>query len=425
MQLLTLGLNYETATIDVRERAAFAPEHVAPAVENMLHQGVVDEVAILSTCNRTELYCRPACNDSSASVRTVAKWLSDYRGLPENFIQQHTYNYPGERAVKHAFRVASGLDSMVLGEPQILGQMKQAFSVAQQAGGTGKVLNRLFQQTFSVAKQVRTDTSIGENPVSVAFAAVNLAKRLFADLANKTVLLIGAGETIELVAQHLTEKGVTHVMVANRNIERARLLVNQRGAQQNWEAISLAAMPKRLPDADIIVSATASTLPILGKGLIESALKIRKHKPQFIVDLAVPRDVEPEVASLPDAYLYCVDDLNQIVDQNRTARQDAAQAAEKIIDLQVVRFMHWLRALNSVPTIKQLRQSIDAIKEAELERARKRLAAGGDPEEVLNRLANTLTGKFTHHPSSVLKTAEIDGDRALVNAARKLFNLPK
>lgn len=415
MQLLTLGLNHTTATVDVREQAAFAPEYLNDALKRLSAQGVVQEAAILSTCNRTELYCRPRCD----TPEPIVEWLCNFKQLDVSDLRPNLYEHPDEKAVQHTFRVAAGLDSMVLGESQILGQMKEAFSSAQAAGTTGKVLNRLFQQSFSVAKQVRTDTAIGANAVSVAYAAVSLAKRLFADFGNKTVLLIGAGETIELVARHFVEVGVTKIIVANRNIERAQKLASE----WNCEGVSLADIPRRLPEADIIVTATASTLPILGKGLVESALKIRKHKPQFIVDLAVPRDVEPEVATLADAYLYSVDDLQQIIEDNIAARRDAAVQAEEIIDLQVVRFMRWLRSLDSIPTVRNFRDNVNELRDAELKRAIKRLQSGADAEQVLQQLANTLTNKFTHAPSQALKDAEIQGDRSILSAARKLFNL--
>ncbi len=329
-----------------------------------------------------------------------------------------TYTLPGEQAVQHAFRVASGLDSMVLGEPQILGQMKSAFSVAHQAGTTGKILNRLFQHTFSVAKQIRTDTAIGANAVSVAFAAVDLAKRIFSRLNDQTVLLLGAGETIELVARHLKQNDVKHIIVANRSIERAQTLTEQLGS----EAISLAEMPERLHEADIVVASTASTLPILGKGAVETALKKRRHRPMFLIDLAVPRDIEPQVDELKDVFLYTVDDLQKVVSENQAARREAAVEAEKIIDLQVVRFMHWMRSLDSVPTIRSLREKIDLLRDAELLEAKRRLANGEDPGDVLEQFARNLSQKFSHEPSQALKQASQDGNPGLINSTRRLLN---
>ena len=345
--------------------------------------------------------------------------LSDFQKLQPGDLEPYTYTHRNKDAVNHTFRVASGLDSMILGEPQILGQMKKAFSNAHQAGATGKILNRLFQHTFSVAKQVRTDTQVGASAVSVAYAAVDLAKRIFTDLSEQTVLLIGAGETIELVARHLKQNKVKHIIVANRSIERAQRLADE----VNSEAISLAEIPNRLPDADIVVASTASTLPILGKGIVERSLKARRHRPIFMVDLAVPRDIEQEVGELADVYLYTVDDLNTVVDHNIDSRRAAAVEAEKIIDLQVVRFMRWMRSLDSVPTIKTLRDQASLTQEEELEKAHKRLLAGDDPEKVLDMLAHNLTNKYLHEPSHRLRLAEMEGNVSLISAARKLFDL--
>lgn len=415
MQLLALGLNHETAPVEVREKVAFGPDVMDEALEDLAGSQLAAEATILSTCNRTELYCG---NDRIDRDRVV-HWLSDRAGVRRDDLHASLYAYPDEDAVKHAFRVASGLDSMVLGEPQILGQMKDAFQRATDAGATGKVFNRLFQHTFSVAKQVRTDTSIGANPVSVAYAGVSLASRVFSDLSSLTVLLIGAGETIELVARHLKEKQVRNMIVANRSVERARNLASEVGC----EAISLAEIPERLVDADIIVSSTASTLPILGKGAVEGAIRKRRHRPVFILDLAVPRDVEPQVGDLADVYLYTVDDLRSVVEQNRDMREKAAQEAESIIDLQVVRFMRWMRSLESEPVIRTFRGQVDALRQAELDKARARLARGADPDRVLEQLARDLSNKFAHHPSQQLKQADMEGNPGLLSAARKLFGL--
>lgn len=415
MHLFAFGINHKTAPIAIREQAAFAPDQLQQALHEITGQAGVDEATILSTCNRTEVYCRLDQNDS----RKAIKWFCDFHRLPANDIQPHLYLHPDRDAVKHAFRVAAGLDSMVLGEPQILGQMKSAFTTAHKAGATGKILNRLFQQTFSVAKQVRTDTAIGASAVSVAYAAVSLAKKIFQNLNEKQVLLIGAGETIELVARHLREQGVRKIMVANRTTERAQLLADACGG----EAISLSEMPERLAEADILISSTASQLPILGKGAVESALKARRHRPIFMLDLAVPRDIEPEVGELADVYLYTVDDLQETVQENIQSRQEAAREAEKIIDIQVVDFMHWVRALDSVPAIRALRENTAALSEAELKRAQRRLARGDDPQKVLAQLVHALTNKFTHAPSDALKKAGHDGDAQLLEAARRLFDL--
>jgi len=415
MHLITIGLNHETAPVAIREQAVFGPEKLVPALQNLTAQRDIDETAILSTCNRTEIYCRQQQPDGQA----VVKWLCQFHALEPQQLHECLYHHPEEEAVKHAFRVASGLDSMVLGEPQILGQMKTAFATAHKAGTTGKILNRLFQNTFSVAKQVRTDTAIGASAVSIAYAAVDLAKKIFADLGTKTVLLIGAGETIELVARHLTNNGVRHIIVANRSVERAELLTSR----ISGEAIALSELPNRLAEADIIIASTASTLPILGKGAVESALKLRRHKPIFMVDLAVPRDIEAEVGGLADVFLYTVDDLKQIIEENISSRRDATDEAEKIIALETIRFMHWLRGLNAVPTIRSFRKNVDDLRNAALEQAYRQLAAGENPERIIEILAHNLSNKFAHAPSQALKQADNEGNSRLLTAARKLFML--
>ncbi|NKB76886.1 MAG: glutamyl-tRNA reductase [Gammaproteobacteria bacterium] len=415
MQLLALGLNHDTASIELREKAAFGPDSISQALSDLTSSGYAREAAILSTCNRTEIYC----GNNEVNQSGIVDWFSQYSGFRKEELINSVYQYPGEAAVKHAFRVASGLDSMVLGEPQILGQMKTAFQTASNAGTTGKVLNRLFQHTFTVAKQVRTDTAIGENAVSVAYAGVSLAKRIFESISEQTALLIGAGETIELVARHLKRSHIKHIIIANRSIGKAQNLATELGC----EAISLAEIPERLKEADILVSSTASTLPILGKGAVENALDRRKHKPMFILDLAVPRDVEAAVAKLRDVFLYTVDDLRNVIEENREMRLRAAEEAEAIIDLQVVWFMRWVRSLDSVPAIKSLRDQANTLKDSELEKALKKLRSGADANKVVEQLARDLTNKFVHKPSQVLKQADVDGNVDVVSAARKLFDL--
>jgi len=415
MNITAFGINHTTAPVQMRERAVIGEDRVRDAVLDLTQHQHIQEATILSTCNRTEIYCGHDLDDADC----IVDWLTDFQKLPKGELKPFTYAHQNKDAVNHTFRVASGLDSLVLGEPQILGQMKKAFSHAHQAGTTGKILNRLFQHTFSVAKQVRTDTAVGANAVSVAYAAVDLAKRIFTDLSEQTVLLIGAGETIELVARHLKQNQVKHMIVANRSIERAQGLADEVGS----EAISLAEIPERLADADIVVASTASTLPILGKGMVERALKARRHQPIFMVDLAVPRDIEQEVGDLRDVYLYTVDDLNQVVDENIDSRRAAAVEAEKIIDLQVVRFMRWMRSLDSVPTIKHLRDRASQVQIQELSKAQRRIQAGDDPNAVLELLAHNLTKKYLHEPSYRLRLAEMEGNVSLISAAKKLFDL--
>lgn len=414
-EILAFGLNHRTAPVSVREQAAFTPERLGDALADLRMHGGAHEAAIVSTCNRTEVYCRLV----HATAPNAIKWFAGFHRLHLADIEPHLYLYPGAEAVKHVFRVASGLDSMVLGEPQILGQMKTAFAEAHKAGATGKILNRLFQQTFSVAKRVRTDTAIGASAVSVAFAAVALARRIFANLNERCVLLIGAGETIELAARHLREAGVGRMIVANRTVERAQGLAHEFAA----EAITLADMPERLREADIVISSTASQLPILGKGAVERALRARRHRPMFLVDLAVPRDIEPEVGGLSDVYLYTVDDLQGVIEANRQTRIEAAAEAEKIIDVQVTDFMRWIQSLDAVPTIRALRQRADMLRDEELARARERIAHGEDPHAVMERLARDLANKLTHAPSAALKQADADGNAELARVVRRLFDL--
>ncbi len=415
MSLLALGINHKTAPVNVRERVSFNPDNLNQALQDLAARPNVTEAAILSTCNRTELYCGLVVPDD----RIIIDWMQQFHALKTEELMPYVYSHPDQMAVRHMLRVASGLDSMVLGEPQILGQMKQAFSVANEAGTVGKLLGRLFQHTFSVAKQVRTDTQIGASPVSVAFAAVNLARQIFSNLQSHTALLIGAGETIELAARHLHENGIGRMIIANRTLARAQQLANEFHAY----AVGLTDMPHHLAEADIVISSTASTLPILGKGAVESAIKARKHRPMLMVDIAVPRDIEPEVDELEDVYLYTVDNMQEIIDEGLRSRQEAAKQAEEIIDTQVTHFMGWLRSLNAVSTIRNVRERAEHMAQAELEKARLLLANGGDAEAVLQQLTRNLTNKLLHNPSARLKQAGYDGRMDIVDAARELFNL--
>ncbi len=414
MHLVALGINHKTAPVALREQAAFDLQTLPDALHAAAEVGA-GEATILSTCNRTELYC----GLRNPSDESLIDWFCDYHKLAPRLVRPHLYVHDGRTAVAHAFRVASGLDSLVLGEPQILGQMKSAFATAHKAGTTGKLLNRLFQHTFSVAKLVRTDTAIGANAVSVAYAAVSLARRIFDRLADQTVLLIGAGEMIELAARHLKEQGIRRMVVANRTIERANSLGGIYGA----EVISLLEMPDYLSSADIVISCTASLLPLLGKGAVERALKARKHRPMFLVDLAVPRDIEPEVGELSDVYLYTIDDLKGVIEENMESRQAAARQAETIIESEVIEFMRWVRSLDSVPTVRALRATTEALRDIELERARRALERGEPANEVLLRFAHALTNKFMHCPSAALREANADGDLDLIGATRALFRL--
>ncbi len=415
MTLLALGLNHTTAPIAVRERLAVPSERLSALLRGIIALPGIQEAAILSTCNRTEVYCHTDHPDS----HILLKWLARTQNLAVEEIEPYIYTHRDAESIRHLFRVACGLDSMVLGEPQILGQMKSAYQAARQAGALGKILSRLFQHTFSAAKKVRTDTAIGASPISVAFAAVRLSQQIFDDLSQQTALLIGAGETIELTARHLHQQGIGRLIVANRTFDRAYALASQFGGY----AIALRELPDHLQEGDIIVSSTASQLPILGKGAIERAIKQRRHKPIFMVDLAVPRDIEPEVETLDDVYLYTIDDLKDIVEENRQARREAALQAEEIIAMEVEHFLGWLRSQGATDTIRALRTQAREHKEQALDRARRALRRGATPEEALELLAHTLTQKLLHTPSVQLRQAGIHERHDLVAAARELFRL--
>jgi len=417
MSLLAFGINHQTAPVAIRERVAFGPDALHSALQDLTQRHNVAEAAILSTCNRTEVYC--GIDDIHHDV--VLKWLQEFHKLDNGALAPYAYQHPDQLAVKHMLRVASGLDSMVLGEPQILGQMKDAYQVATEAGTLGKTLSKLFQHTFQVAKQVRTDTAIGHSAVSVAFAAVALAKQIFGDLSELTTMLIGAGETIELAARHLNESGIGRTIIANRTIERAQNLASQ----FDGYAISLSDIPKHLAEADIIITSTASPLPILGKGSVESALKQRKHRPMFMVDIAVPRDIEPEVDELDDVYLYSVDDLNEIIQENLKSRQDAAEQAEEIIETQVTHFMGWMQSLDAIPSIRTFRDKAEQMRDATLERAMQQLARGENPDVVMQEMARLLTNKLIHLPSANMRQASFEGRTDLISAVRELYELDK
>jgi glutamyl-tRNA reductase len=415
MTLIAVGINYTTAPVAIRERLSYPSEQLRPSLQALTHVPDISEAAILSTCNRTEFYCTAASGDPSA----IIDWLAQDKKLKPADLTPYLYRHTDNELIRHMFRVACGLDSMVLGEPQILGQMKTAYQAASEAGTLGKQLGKLFQCTFSAAKKVRTDTAIGSSPVSVAFAAVQLAKQIFAKLSEQTALLIGAGETIELTARHLSQQGIGRLIIANRTYDKAHALA----MQFNGYAIALAELPAHLAEADIVISSTASQLPILGKGRVESALKIRKHKPVFMVDLAVPRDIEAEVGQLRDVYLYTVDDLQNIIDQNMDSRKQAAEQAENIIATEVEHFLTWLRAQGGQATIRDYRLSAEQLRDEALQKALLSLKNGMSPEETLNRLAFTLTNKLIHTPSTQIRAAAENDRHDLVAAARELFKL--
>ncbi len=415
MAFLALGINHKTASVAVRERVAFGPEQLVDALQQLCRVTPCREAAILSTCNRSELYL--ALDEAQAEA--ILAWLAGYHGLSLDELRACAYIHQDNEAVRHMMRVAAGLDSMILGEPQILGQMKDAYASAREAGTLGPLLGRLFQATFSTAKTVRTDTRIGENPVSVAFAAVSLAKQIFSDLPRSQALLIGAGETITLVARHLHEQGIKRIVVANRTLERASLLAEEVGGQ----AVLLADIPEQLVNSDIVISSTASPLPILGKGAVERALKKRKHRPVFMVDIAVPRDIEPEVGELDDVYLYTVDDLHEVIAENLRSRQGAARAAEELVLTGVDEFMARLRERDSVDLLRSYRQRAEQLRDDELAKALRLLGNGSPAEEVLAQLARGLTNKLLHAPSVQLKRFSAAGRHDALAVAQELLDL--
>ena len=460
MTILAVGLNHKTAPVDIRERISFGPDILVGALRSLTEDPRIDEGVIISTCNRTEIYCtltphrarvarreksaggmkghphpdaegRGARGASSARMlcangpgdaageALIEAWLGRFHGLDPARIAPYLYKHIDGSAVTHLLRVASGLDSMVLGEPQILGQVKTAFQSACDSGSAGKLLGRLFQHTFSVAKQVRTDTAIGTSPVSIAFAAVRLARQIFSDLQDQTALLIGAGETIELAARHLHQHGIGRILVANRTVERAHALA----AQFDGYAIALTELANHLHQADILISSTASPLPVLGKGTVERALKRRRHRPILMVDIAVPRDIEPEVAELSDVYLYTVDDLQDVVEDGMRTRREAAEQAEEIVDFHTGEFLAWLRSLDAVNLIQDYRGRAEGVRDQVMEIAMRRLLSGRPAEEVLAFLANTLTNKLLHAPSARLRRAGREGEAELLEAANELFEL--
>ena len=433
MALVLVGINHSTANIEMREKVAFPPKIVESALAEIYALPAIREVVIVSTCNRTEIYLDFVEGDSEAPAgdaldqnrqlldrqAQVLAWLSKFHDLEASELGQYSYSYASEDVVRHLMKVSCGLDSMVLGEPQILGQIKSAYAVSKDQQVVEQSLGRAFEEAFSIAKQVRTDTAIGENPVSVAYAAVTLAERIFSDLPSLSVLLIGAGRTIELVVKHLVEKGVSEIVVANRTLDNALEIANRFDAH----GVLLCDIPEQLIKADIVVSSTNSQLPLLGKGAVERALKQRKHKPMLLVDLAVPRDIEAEVSEIADAYLYSIDDISDVIEDGVKSRADAAAQAESIIERGVEDYRKALRSLNAVSTLRALRDKADAIRERELERALNALEKGESAEAVVSSLARSLTQKLVHSPSVQMKKASAAGRDELLELTAELFEL--
>ncbi len=418
MSLRVIGINHKTAPVAIREKVAFSPDGLAQTLTeingDIQSNNKENEVIILSTCNRTEIYTY-----SNYTEDQILSWFSSQDGMDSQSIKEYIYNHAEGDAIKHVMRVASGLDSMVLGEPQIFGQLKGALKTAAEKKTAGTTLKRLMQHAFSTAKKVRTQTGIGTNPVSVAFAAVNLAKQIFSNLDNKTALLIGAGETIELVGKHLSNANIGKVIIANRSVEKATQLAND----FNGLGITLQEISDYLPEADIVISSTAAPMPIIGKGTVEAALKKRKHKPIFMVDIAVPRDIEEEVGELDDIYLYTVDDLQSVIEDNLKSRQEAALLGEEMIAEEVESFMGWMRAQDQMSLIKSYRDKISTIQDETLDKALKLLKNGSTANEALSFLAHTLTNKLAHDATVAMNKAAHSGDHRLLEASDKLLNL--
>ena len=415
--LIALGLNHQTAPVSLRERVAFSEQALPATLAALRGLPGVEEVALLSTCNRTEIYALTG-GDGDALVDWLATNPQDAGG-PRTPLALHDYLYrhADAAAVRHLFRVATGLDSLVLGEPQILGQVKQAWAAARESGTLGNRLDRLFQHAFVTAKRARTDTRIGANPVSVASAAVRMAEETFARPSDSTILLIGAGETIELTALHLVQAKARRLLFANRTLAHAQELASRHGGV----ALPLSELERHLAEADIVFSATAARDPILHKPQVAAALKQRRHRPMLLLDLAVPRDIAPTVAELRDVFLYTVDDLERVIEDNRRSRREAADAAEAIVDLQVARFVETLNASAHHGPLKQLRAHGEAARDESLAKAQQLLASGQDPAAVLQQLAHTLTNRLLHAPTTALREAAINGDIDLMRAAERMF----
>jgi glutamyl-tRNA reductase len=417
--LLTLGISHRTAPVDVRERMAFTEAQLPRALVEAHGRLPVTEMAILSTCNRTELYCVQRTHDAGP----LLSWLSERHPLPGSDLADVTYQHWDREAALHTMRVASGLDSMVMGEPQILGQLKTAWAVAREQGTLGPGLNRLSQHAIAVAKDIRTHTEIGRHPVSAAYAAVQLSRQIFTDLGRSRAMMVGAGETIELVLRHLIRAGVRDFLLVNRTVSRAEALAERIDADVTIECVPLADLPSRLPEADLVITSTGSDLPVIGKGIVERALRQRRHRPQFMVDLAVPRDIETEVAQLRDIYLYTIDDLADIIRTNQKHRDAAAAAADSLLQTGADRFMADLKTRAGDGVLRELRDTIEAVRASALDEAMARLRAGESPEQLLEVMSKRLTNRLMHRPTVELRGALQQDDHELVRSVRRLFEL--
>jgi glutamyl-tRNA reductase len=423
MSLVVIGINHRTAPVDIREKVVFAGEDLPVALRALVRVPGVQESIIVSTCNRTELYCFTAAAPLEVTGQSLSQWLEQWHDLADHGLDLHRslYRLQGSAAIEHLFAVACGLDSLVLGEPQILGQLKDAYRAAHDQGTTGPYLNRLLQTTFSVAKRIRTNTRIGANAVSVASAAVAMARTVFERFDQHTALLVGAGETIALAARHLHANGIQRMIIANRSLDRAQALASE----FNGFAIALDALPSHLAEADILISSTASPTPVITRSDVRAALRARRRKPMFMVDIAVPRDIEPEVAELEDIYLFTIDDLQNVVNDNLESRREAARDASQMLAREIAQFEQQIKTLNAVPTIRQLRDEAELIRTQTLEQARRMLASGRATNEVMEFLATTLTNRLMHSPSQRLREAAERGDAEILQAAKMLFSIDK
>ncbi|MDE0611422.1 MAG: glutamyl-tRNA reductase [Gammaproteobacteria bacterium] len=414
MALATLGINHRTASLDLREKIAFTPDALDAALKELVSLPNISAAIILSTCNRTELYLS---HDTAEDLAQARDWLCHWHQVDPTALQDALYWYTADDAVRHAIEVASGLDSMVPGEPEILGQFKQASRDAEQAGALGGELHHLIQHTFAAAKKVRTLTEISRNPVSIAHVAVSLTKQFFDQLQERRALVIGAGEAARLVARYLNDAGIGHLTIANRSLDRAQKLARELLAH----AIPMSHINHAMEDADIVISSTASPVPVLGKGMVEDAVRRRKHRPIYMVDLAVPRDIEPQIASLPDVYLYTQEDLRQVIEKNLQSRENARREASAIIDQQVEEFARRAQGESAFALIRDYRDQAQQLRDETLEQAQQRLKRGRGTDETLEWLAHTLCNRLTHHPTQVLNEAGQDNDHSLLDAARTLL----
>jgi len=413
MPLFTIGISHHTAPIEIREKVAITRSEYAGRVQELCAMPGVEEVIILGTCNRTEIYCL----SSETGKETLMDWIHQINDITPGELDQHFYGYQGEEAVRHLIRVASGLDSLVLGETQILGQLKEAWQLAHDAGSMGKVLDRLFQHTFAAAKAIRTTSGISDHSVSVAYTAVVLARQIFGELRSQTVVLVGAGEMVKLCGRHLREQGIAKLLIVNRSKEKAEELA----AELDATALTLDKLNDALPEADILISSTASPEPVIRREDVRSALKKRRHRPMFLVDIAVPRDIDPQVSGLKDVYLYTIDDLQQVVDENMQQRSKAAQSAQSDVDAAVDDFMRWMYGLRAARSLKRIRQQSHEHERDLSEKALRKLRAGQDPVEVVQQLASTLTNRILHLPTKRLRELAESQDYELLKAADRIF----